>query len=348
MEESMSAAIIDPVPRATIAAEKATGAVSWGAILAGGAAAAALSLVLMILGTGLGFAVISPWRSEGVSATAFGVSTIIWITFMQLAASAVGGYLAGRLRTKWADTARDEVHFRDTAHGFLAWCVASLGTAAVLTTVVGTIVSGGVQAGATAVGAAASTASTVAGAGATAVTALNQNANGGAQGVGAQGGQGAGAQGGANPLGYYVDSLFRSNTSSAGAPGAGQAQPNSSNPEGPSASQAQRIAADSAEVTRIFVNAIRMGSLPDDDARYVGRLIAQRTDLSENDATQRVKDTFAKLQGSIRDAEESARKTADEARKASAYASLWLVVSMLVGAFVASLMATYGGRQRDL
>jgi len=338
----MSAAIIDPVPRATIAAEKATGAVSWGAILAGGAAAAALSLVLMILGTGLGFAVVSPWRSEGLSATAFGVSTIIWITFMQLAASAVGGYLAGRLRTKWADTARDEVHFRDTAHGFLAWCVASLGTAAVLTTVVGTIVSGGVQAGATAVGAAASTA---AGAGATAVTALNQTPNGGA---GAQGATG-GAQGGANPLGYFVDSLFRSNTSSAGAPGAaGQAQPNSSNPEGPGASQAQRNAADSAEVVRIFANAIRTGSLPDEDARYVGRLVAQRTDLSENDATQRVRDTFARVQATIHDAEESARKTADEARKASAYASLWLVVSMLVGAFVASLMATYGGRQRDL
>src|SRR3954466_12249750 len=189
----MSAAVIDPVPRANITAERAAGAVAWGAILAGGAAAAALSLVLMILGTGLGFAVVSPWRSEGPSATAFGVSTIIWITFMQLAASAVGGYLAGRLRTKWADTARDEVHFRDTAHGFLAWCVATLGTAAVLTTVVGTIVSGGVQAGATAVGAVAATA---AGAGSTAAMALNQNQNGGAPGGGAQGANGT--QGGAN------------------------------------------------------------------------------------------------------------------------------------------------------
>src|SRR6185312_6147769 len=127
-------------------------------------------------------------------------------------------------------------------------------------------------------------------------TALNQTPNGGA---GAQGATG-GAQGGANPLGYFVNSLFRSNTSSAGAPGAGQAQPNSSNPEGPGASQAQRNASETAEVVRIFVNAIRTGSLP-----------------------------------------------ADDARKAAAYASLWLVVSMLVGAFIASLMATYGGRLRD-
>ncbi len=339
----MSAAIIDPVSRVDIAAARAPGAVSWGAILAGGAAAAALSLVLMILGTGLGFAVVSPWRSQGMSATAFGVSTIIWITFTQLAASAVGGYLAGRLRTKWSDTARDEVHFRDTAHGFLSWCVASLGTAAVLTSVIGAIVGGGVQAGATAVGAAASSA---AGAGSTAVMAL-QNPSGAAGANGAQGGNG-GAQGAANPLGYFVDSLFRTNVTSAGAPGQGPAQPNSSNPEGPATSQTQRNAADSAEVVRIFTNAIRSGSLPDDDASYVGRLVAQRTDLSENEATQRVRDTFARIQGTIHDAEDSARKTADEARKATAYASLWLVVSMLVGAFVASLMATYGGRQRDL
>jgi MFS family permease len=314
--------------------------------LAGGAAAAALSLVLLILGTGLGFAIVSPWSSQGVSATTFGVSTIIWITFTQLAASAVGGYLAGRLRSKWADTARDEVYFRDTAHGFLAWCVASLGTAAVLTSVIGAIVSGGVQAGATAVGAAASSA---AGAGSTAVLPLNQNQSGGAQGANGAQGPNAGAQGGANAVGYFVDSLFRSNVASAGAPGpAGQAQPNSGNPEGPATSQAQRNAADSAEVVRIFVNALRTGSLPDDDARYVGRLVAQRTDLSENDATQRVRDTFARVQGTIHDAEDAARKTADDARKAGAYASLWLVVSMLVGAFVASLMATYGGRLRDL
>jgi hypothetical protein len=347
----MATTVIDPVTQVGLTAGRAPpGAVSWGAILAGGAAAAAISLVLMILGTGLGFAVISPWSSEGLSATAFGVSTIIWITFMQLAASAVGGYLAGRLRAKWADTARDEVYFRDTAHGFLAWCVASLGTAALLASVVGAIATGGVQAGASAIGAATTTA---AGAGTGAVAALSTNA-GGAQGANAQQGN-AGAVGNAgagvaNPLAYFVDSLFRANVSSAGAPGVGQAQPNSSSQEGPAPSpqtQTQRNASDAGEVVRIFANAIRTGSLPDDDARYVAGIVAQRTNLSQNEAEQRVRDTFAKVQQTIRDTEDSARKAADEARKATAYASLWLVVSMLVGAFVASLMATYGGRLRD-
>lgn len=64
----------------------------------------------------------------------------------------MGGYLAGRLRTSWTDVHTDEVYFRDTAHGFLAWAVSSLATAALLTSVIGSIVGGGVQAGASVVG----------------------------------------------------------------------------------------------------------------------------------------------------------------------------------------------------
>ncbi len=102
------------------AAPAAASAVSWGAIVAGAAAAAALSLILLMLGVGLGLSAVSPWARDGVSATTFGVSTIVWLTLTQLLASAMGGYLAGRLRTKWAAAHSDEVYFRDTAHGFLA------------------------------------------------------------------------------------------------------------------------------------------------------------------------------------------------------------------------------------
>src|SRR6201996_7686250 len=126
--------------------------VSWGAILAGAAGAAALSLILLILGVGLGLSSVSPFAGSGASATTFGVSTILWLTFTQLAASGIGGYLAGRLRTRWASVHTDEVYFRDTAHGFLAWAVASLATAAFLGGSVGAIVSGGAQAGASLAG----------------------------------------------------------------------------------------------------------------------------------------------------------------------------------------------------
>ena len=168
------------------------GAVSWGAILAGAAAAAALSLILLILGTGLGLSSVSPWSQDGMGAAAFGVSTILWITFTQLAASGLGGYLAGRLRTKWTDVHTDEAYFRDTAHGFLAWAVATLATAVLLTSVIGAIVTGGVKAGASVVGGVASTA--------TAVTA---------GGAAAAGTEMAKSDSGSGPMGYFLDSLFR-------------------------------------------------------------------------------------------------------------------------------------------
>lgn len=164
-------------------------AVSWGAIAAGAAAAASLSLILLILGVGLGLSSVSPWAREGFSATTFGVSTILWVTLTQLMASAMGGYLAGRLRTKWTEVHTDEVYFRDTAHGFLAWAVASLATAALLTSVIGSILSGGVQAGASVVGSVTNTAGSAMG-GAAASVRMAQGSDSG-------------------PMGYFIDSRFR-------------------------------------------------------------------------------------------------------------------------------------------
>lgn len=123
--------------------------VTWAAILAGAAAATALSLILIILGFGLGFSAISPWTNDGLSAQALGISTILWLVFTQIIASSMGGYLAGRLRVKWINVHTDEVYFRDTAHGFLTWAVASLLVVALVSVAASTIVGGLFQAGAT-------------------------------------------------------------------------------------------------------------------------------------------------------------------------------------------------------
>jgi hypothetical protein len=98
--------------------------VSWGAVLGGAAVVAAFSLILLALGAGLGLSAVSPWSNSGVSASVLGGGAIAWLILIEVIASAFGGYLTGRLRTKWAQIHSDEVYFRDTANGFLAWAVA--------------------------------------------------------------------------------------------------------------------------------------------------------------------------------------------------------------------------------
>jgi hypothetical protein len=105
-------------------------------------------LVLLALGTGLGLSAVSPWGNSGVSVTTFKTGTGLYFIVLGMISSAVGGYLAGRLRTKWTGVHTDEVYFRDTAHGFLAWAFASILGAAVLAMPASSLV-GGAASGAT-------------------------------------------------------------------------------------------------------------------------------------------------------------------------------------------------------
>jgi hypothetical protein len=107
--------------------------VSWAAVIAGAFVVAALSLILLALGSGLGLSSVSPWRNRGLSAATISVGAVVWLIISQILASAMGGYIAGRLRTKWTIIHSDEVYFRDTAHGFLVWAVGLVITAAFLT-----------------------------------------------------------------------------------------------------------------------------------------------------------------------------------------------------------------------
>jgi hypothetical protein len=161
--------------------EASASAVSWPAIIAGAFVAASASLILLSLGSGLGLASVSPWPNGGASASTFTVMTGIWLIVVQWMASGMGGYLTGRLRTKWVGTHTHEVFFRDTAHGFLAWAVATVIGAVLLAAAASSAVSGGFRAAAT-------------------VTA------------GAVQGAANSAQAGNSPVGAYdVDTLFRSN-----------------------------------------------------------------------------------------------------------------------------------------
>jgi len=158
--------------------EASSSGVSWAAVIGGAFVSASLALILLALGTGLGFSSISPWSNVGASASTVGKAAIVWLILTQIMASAMGGYLAGRLRTKWTDVHTDEVYFRDTAHGFLVWAVGLVITASFL----------------------ASAATSIAGG------AARKDDNGASVAAAAESGR-------LNPNAYFVDSLLRSNGS---------------------------------------------------------------------------------------------------------------------------------------
>jgi hypothetical protein len=164
--------------------ESSATAVSWGPIIAGAVAAAAATLLLMLLGSGLGLTMVSPWSGESASLTTVAVSTAVWLVVVQWISACLAGYMAGRLRTKWVGVHTDEVFFRDTAHGFLAWALATL------------LVAGFMGSALTA----------ITGAGAAAVTSVASSAvQGAATGTAAN----AAAPDATDMTSYFVDALFR-------------------------------------------------------------------------------------------------------------------------------------------
>ena len=261
---------------------------SWPAIFAGAVAAVATTLILVALGSGFGLAAVSPWPQSGASATTFTVMTAIWLIVVQWLSSLMGGYLTGRLRTRWVGLHNHEVFFRDTANGFVMWALATVVGAAVLTSAVGTASEKAVQA-ASNLGANATSAA--------AATLSNSVAP------------------------YDVDRLLRTSEP-------GKETPN---------------AQLTAEVTRILAKAVSTGDLSSEDRDYLSKVIASRTGISAADAQKRVNDVIAEEKA----AELKAREAADAARKAVAATSIYLALSMVIGAFIASAAAALGGRLRD-
>jgi hypothetical protein len=229
--------------------------------------------------------------------TTFSVLAAAWFIAVELFASGVGGYLAGRLRTRWARVHTDEVFFRDTAHGLLVWAVGAVMSAALIASVASSAVSGAAH---------------LAGAATQAVGSA----------AGQAAGQAASAVG--DPTAYFSDMLWRSDKPAQG-----------------------DQAAATAEVGRIFTRALYNGDLPAADKTYLAQLVASRTGLSQPDAEKRVTDVFNQAKAAKQQAADKAKEAADAARKTGVYVALWAFISLLVGAFSASYMATVGGRQRD-
>jgi len=295
----LAATVGDEVIAANPASVFGKSAASWPSIIAGAFVATAATLILIALGSGLGLASISPWSNRGVSVTTFAVTGAIWLILTQWISAALGGYITGRLRTRWIGTHTHEVFFRDTAHGLITWAVA--------TVLVATVLSSSFSSGAGAAGRAVADVAS----------------------AGVQGAMQSSATSNSPVSAYSIDKLFRpagASASGAGAPGPGAA---SADPR--------------METGHIIANALVNGSVPDADRAYLADQVAARTGITQADAQTRVDNFIA----SVTQAEVKLKADADSARKAAAQASIYLALSMLIGAFIASVAAALGGRLRD-
>lgn len=263
--------------------------VDWSAVIAGALTAAAVSLMLLLLGSGLGLSV----ANTGATATEFTVGAAIWLIVMQWLSSALGGYLTGRLRTKWINMHGHEVFFRDTAQGLLAWVIATLFTVAFLASATTSVISGGMKTAA------------IAGAGVAA------GANPPAPPPGKPGEEDA----------YFVDSLLRSD----------HLNPNAPEPE------------IRGEVTRIMLNDLKNDNFPNADRAYLAQLVAQKTGVAPDEASRRVNNVIQQMEN----AKEKLKEKADTARKTASAIAIITCLSMVLGAFIASVAAALGGRKRE-
>jgi hypothetical protein len=261
----------------------AKSAASWPSIIAGAFVAAASTVILVALGSGIGFASVSPWPDRGVSVASFAVTTAIWLIVTQWVSAALGGYIAGRLRTRWMGTHPHEVFFRDTAHGFITWAVATILVVAVGASSFMIARPGGE-------------------AGRMSANSAPSNAN--------------------SPVSAYeIDKLFRS-SNFGGAALLGDAR---------------------MEAAHIAANAFAEGSFPGADRAYLIDQLSARTGTSQADAQARVDEFIA----AVGQEQTKLKAEEDSARKAAAQASIYLALSLLIGAFIASVSAALGGRIRD-
>jgi hypothetical protein len=276
--------------------------VSWSAVFAGTAGAAALSLILLLLGAAFGFAVVSPWIGAG--ATAIGVGAILWLMLTHVVASGLGGYLAGRLRVKWTSVHSDEVYFRDTAHGFLTWSLSTIVVAALAGAALGGLLGQDFGNGGNGeAGERGPAAAMVEGAG-----------------MGVMAGAATGP-GGERGLAYHVDLMFRTPS-----------------PDAEPLSEERRNMA-----IRVLAYAMVADELPERDRQFLAQQVAYHTGMGQQQAEQHVEDVYQDIQG-MRD---DMREAMEDAAQAAAWAFGWMFVALLMGAFFASLAATWGGRQRD-
>ena len=245
---------VGPAPATSTASAGGASFVEWGAVFAGAVLAAAISFVLLTFGAAIGLSATSPWPNSGVSAKLIATLALLWAMMQQIGAFMVGGYVAGRMRSRWREPTQHEVEFRDGLHGGLVWAVGIVIAAALLMATAG---------------AAAKTGADLAGkaAGAVAVSA-------------------------GDPMDAVLDSMLRPATVAQAASSSGPAA--AATPPAAAASRARAVGGDESrsEMARLLASAVAGGSLSEQNRNYLTQLVAQRSGLSQPEAERRVNEAF--------------------------------------------------------
>jgi hypothetical protein len=256
------------------AAAGGTSFVEWGSVLAGAVLAAAIAFVLLTFGAAIGLSATSPWPNSGLSAKVIASLAVFWAMAQQIGAFMVGGYVAGRMRSRWREAAQHEVEFRDGLHGGLVWAVGVVISAILFTAAAGMVA----QTGAQLAGSAASVAASTTG----------------------------------NPLDAVIDAMVRPSVAQAATPSSPPAAAAPSGPTPapgavrPRAASAPAGDENRAEISRMLASAVAAGGLSDQNRAYLAQLVAQRAGVSQADAERRVIEAF----NAAREATDKARRAA--------------------------------------
>jgi hypothetical protein len=246
--------------------------VEWGAVFAGAVLAVAISFVLLTFGAAIGLSATSPWPNSGVSAKVIASVAVFWAMAQQIGAFMAGGYVAGRMRSRWHETGH-EADFRDGLHGGLVWAVGVvMGAALFLATA----------------GSATKTGTEVAG-GAASVASASTN----------------------DPMDAVLDTMLRPTTvaqaaTSPPAAASPNAPPSAGSPTTPRARVAPSGDDTRHEMSRILASSVAEGSFSTQDRTYLAQLVSQRTGMSQQEAEKRVDDAVT----AARQAADKARRAA--------------------------------------
>jgi hypothetical protein len=266
---------VGPAPMSSSAASTPGASfVEWGAVLAGAVLAAAIAFVLLTFGAAIGLSATSPWPNSGASAKVIASLAVFWAMAAQIGAFMAGGYVAGRMRSRWHETGH-EAEFRDGLHGGLVWAVGVvIGAALFLSTA----------------GAAAKTGAEIAGR-TPAPTIASTN----------------------DPIDAVLDTMLRPMVAQAGAPtspaaaGSAASTPTATSPATTSP-RARAAGGDEnrAEMSRVLAGSVVKGSLSAPDRAYLAQLVSQRAGISQQEAERRVDEAL----NAARQAADKARRAA--------------------------------------